>query len=369
MSDLTENTAAEEKSEAPAEASAADIYAKAASFFSAQTVLAVISAAFWIVAVIFSFDKDVGYFASSSWLPPAALAVSASFLLCAVSTYFIIPRGGMPVRIDYSSGLSTASLDFVGFMLLFEGAYRVRDLILTFESKKVYFDRSYLSYSSNRAGRVSVVLSVLAIVFCVTSALYFLLRAAGGKGRRGILTVLGLCVAFRAVAGIGTVYFDMTLAINAPGKLAVELALICVMLWMLLEVRFLLPAEYAKPKLYFTFSLITFAVCFCAGTATAAGYLCGLEKNGVLFIEGVFCLIIGVLVWIRTLLFIRKIARASRSGDGYLGDPECTDAEVSEADPETEENGTDSSAAPDDAGGEEAGITENDTKENRPDET
>ncbi len=369
MSDLTENTAAEEKTGTPAEASAADVYAKAASFFSAQTVLAVISAAFWIAAVIFSFDADVGYFASSAWLPPAALAVSASFLLCAVSTYFIIPRGGMPVRIDYSSGISSASLDFVGFMLLFEAAYRVRDFILTFDAKKEYFDRSLMSYSSNRAGRVSVVLSVLAIVFCAASALYFLLRATGGKGRRNLMTVLGLCAAFRAVAGVGLVYFDMTVAINAPGKLAVEFALVCVMLWTLLEVRFLLPEGYAKPKLYFTFSLITFASCFCAGTATAVGYLCGLEKNGTLFIEGVFCLITGVLAWIRTLMFIRKIGRASRSGDGYLGDPECTDAAVSEEDPETEESGAQPDVVPDADGGEEAGTTGNDTKEAGPDET
>ncbi len=325
----TEETAAEPAAERTALPS--DVSSKASAFLYGICALTAVCAALWILAVLFGFEADVGYFRRGALLPAGALAVFAAGGCCAVASFLLIPRGGMPRNTRYQSGVNAAALDFCGFILLFEAGLRVKEFINGIKAVKaalaLYSDVGLFAamradFAENRPDRMALILSGVAVVAGALAAFYFLARGAGDRLNRNLLAVFGVCCGFRALCGLGIIYFDLTVAINSPLKLAAEIALICVMLWTMLEVRFILPEGYARPELYFSFSLFTVLVCVPAGAGVLAASLSHAVSSDGLLVEGAFCLVIGVLAAIRLFLFTGKIRKAAVEGDCYEADEE-----------------------------------------------
>ena len=332
--------------EAPAAAKPSDVTGKVSAFLYATLALTLVAAVLRVAASLYEYESAVGYFVRGGPLYAASNAAAAVCVLLAAVSFFLIPKGGMPIDADYRSSFGSACLDFVGFMLFFEALYRARELFPILRDGSPAFDRSNPSYADARPERIIIILSGAAVIFCAIAAFYYLWRAIGKTRRRGLMAFFGLFPGFRAVCGFGIIYFDLTVAINSPVKASVELALICVMLWSLLEVRFLLPYGYAKPRLYYSFSLATVAFCLFAGVSVSVMYLCGIEKNANLFIESVYCLITGLLALVRLFQFSRRIAAAAAAGaDGYLP------CDLKPVDEENDGNAPESAAEPEDGQG------------------
>ena len=345
----TEKTAPEE----PKTAAPSDVSPKVSIFLYAISALTAVCTALWVLAVLFCFEADIGYFKRGNLLPAGALAVFAAGGCCAAASFILMPHGGMPRNTRYPGGLSTAALDFCGFILLFEAGLRVKDVISGIKAVRaslaLYGDLGRFAamradFAENRPDRMALILGAVAVVAGALAAFYFFARGAGDRLNKNLLTVFGICLAFRALCGLGIIYFDLTVAINSPLKLAVEVALICIMLWTMLEVRFLLPEGYARPELYYSFSLLTVLTCVPAGAGVLAASLSHAVSNDRLLVEGAFCLVIGALAAIRLFLFVSKIRKAAANGDCYeqeketSGDDDAGDEETAADGGEGEES-------------------------------
>ena len=98
-------------------------------------------------------------------------------------------------------------------------------------------------------------LVIIALVLALVSAVYFLLGATAQKLGYTVKSLLCFAVILWAMVNLFVLYFDITLTINNPAKIAEQLALVSVMLYFLYECRFFL--EKQRPAVYLAIGFIS----------------------------------------------------------------------------------------------------------------
>ena len=174
------------------------------------------------LAVLLSYDVETNYFVSYSFLPSFANILTA-ILFAAAIFFAIIVEKPQPTASPFGSQMWFALPAAIGFGI---GGI---SLLIDFLSK-------------------GVMLSLLTAIACLLSALYVLLSETNLKN-----TFLGFAPPIACAFIVAILYFDQSLEINAPLKVATQCALLPLMLYFTAELRYQLGREL--PRLYIALAL------------------------------------------------------------------------------------------------------------------
>lgn len=274
-------------------------------------------------AILFSYDAEIGYFARGTALPVLADVTCIVGTVAAIGfAFFCRPR----CRAIYNAGarasapvyFATAYAAFVMLGTFMHELWRClseRTAASNFE-KAAAVDNAYTA----RSLRIQGVLIIIGIIASAVSAVYFFCRLSG-KGWREWYVILGFAPGMRGVAGMATIYFDMTVEMNSPNKMLLQLALISVMLYFLLELRMLLGEKKARPRAYAAVGLAATVLTAAASVSLIAAYFAGQVSNAYFFTESFFCFNMMIYIMVRTVAFIEGPYTKADEFDGAECEP------------------------------------------------
>ena len=186
------------------------------------------------IACLNYLDEDGYYFTSpiliniSAIIAAASLIFFLSYIWCTRAKVNLIPSFSSPANY-VPCVLVTVGLAFLSVKLL-----------------TVAFAGTALSTLLQKFAFVTAILALLAICYFAASALYISRRSIK-RSNFGLLTLLFLC------AYVAYIYFDTSLPLNAPNKIADEMAYLFVALFFLYEIRLSLGREKWKQYISFGF--------------------------------------------------------------------------------------------------------------------
>lgn len=208
------------------------------------------------LAVLLSYDVATNYFAPNALLPALANALTAALFVVAIFCALITEKP-LPSASPFGSQMWVAIPAALGFGI--SGIFLALD----------FFNKN-------------VILSLVTAIFLLLSAAYVLLSETDHKS-----TLLGFTPPIACALLIGILYFDASLEMNAPMKVAVQCALLPLMLYFTTELRYLLGREL--PRLYSALALGSLAASsLCILTVPVASITNRLENT--------YCLISAIAV-------------------------------------------------------------------------
>ena len=186
----------------------------------------------WMLAQF--YNTDTGYFNCDNIYTTIFYLCEALCLVIALAALLAL---GKKIRIAQPAP-SSASL-FAG---LFCGFLMLASVVLYFlETSLSQVFESYLL--------------IIAIILALVSAVYFVFGTTAQKIGYTVKTILCFSVVFWAMVNLFVLYFDISLTINNPSKIAEQLALVSVMLYFLYECRFFI--EKQRPAIYLAVGFIS----------------------------------------------------------------------------------------------------------------
>ncbi|MBQ8689871.1 MAG: hypothetical protein IJ515_05875 [Clostridia bacterium] len=186
------------------------------------------------IACLNYLDEDGYYFSSSTLINISAIIAAAaiifflSYIWCAREEINLIPSFSSPANY-IPCALVTVGLAFLSVQLF-----------------AVAFSNQMLVTFTQKFALVAAILALLAIGYFVVSALYISRRSIK-RSNYGLITLLFLC------AYVAFIYFDTSLPLNAPNKIADEMAYLFIALFFLYEIRLSLGRERWKQYIAFGF--------------------------------------------------------------------------------------------------------------------
>ena len=174
------------------------------------------------LAVLLSYDVESNYFVSYSFLPIFANILTATLFAAAILFAIIIEKP-QPTSSPFGTQMWIALPGAIGF-----GICGISLLI---------------DFLSN-----GMMLSFATAIVCLLSAIYVLLSETNLKN-----TLLGFVPPIACALMVAILYFDQSLEINAPLKVATQCALLPLMLYFTSELRYRLGREL--PRLYIALAL------------------------------------------------------------------------------------------------------------------
>lgn len=240
---------------------------------AALAITVLLALLFRILALLFSFDAQIGYFQKGSILILLTYVLEGiSVALCAALPFLI---NNARVR-GASASPGVAELIgaiFTAMMLPITAAY----LLL-----------------KGRTGLVApALLSILAALLCLIGIGFFVTRLFSFK--QDTRALFGYALIFGAALLMMIAYLDRYTQTNAPHKLSQHLCMLCMMLAVLYEARALVGRDLPRVRLAVT--ALAFALCgifslsnliaFCAGAYDDLTYLvCDLPALGFAIYSG-----------------------------------------------------------------------------------
>ncbi len=213
-------------------------------------------------SLIMCYDRDIGYYVRSAFLPDAFHAVCVIAALLALSAFFLLPKGDI-----YERKLNTTLASRLGavFALCGTAVYMMLSLIgKTGDS---------IIYSSSASGTGSFI-EALSVIFAFLAIIYFAVVIAG-KGDKGEAPVyFGYGVILFVLMVLAKTYFDFFTTMNSPNKLLLQISFMSIMLYMLFELRF--GIEKAMPKGYIASALAAVFFTFVTSVPGIIMYFLGI---------------------------------------------------------------------------------------------
>lgn len=206
----------------------------------ASIAFAVIATILRIFATLCSYDTDTHYFADGAILP--ALSVIAAFLGAAVGTVaaYLTVIDASSMRIFPARVSTVGLLPTIGF-----GASAV-----------LFAVHFFVKYPST--------VSILTALFTGLSAFYAIAVAIPSiRSHTTATAALGFLPPIACILYNAHYYFDATIEMNAPIKTSAQVGLLCAMLYLVAEVRFLLGTP--QPRVFL--ALTAWLCCFGALSA------------------------------------------------------------------------------------------------------
>ena len=218
-------------------------------------VITALSVALRITAVLLDFDVRTGYFDSKGLVNAASIIVTAgSFLLF---TYAFVGAKQEKLIATFTTPSTYIPSGAIVAALLFfavKSYERIRDFDLLPEYARGF--QNITKYvSQNLPQFVTAVLVPLSLL----AAVYFILNATVDKRASEARAGFGICTVILFALYASFLYFDTTLAINAPNKIVDQMAFIFAALFFLYEIRISLGRECWH--LYMAFGFIAATLC------------------------------------------------------------------------------------------------------------
>ena len=180
------------------------------------------------LAVFTAFDATSNYFLNPSWLPVLAVIFTALGVIFGSIAVFTeekahlagSPFNAKPTVSILASGSISASLPITVFLFLFQG-----------------------TPSNSLLTKLLIIFATLALIYEIL-CLFPPLRAE----HSGILTLIGFSTVLLCVVCNAYYYFDVTVEMNAPFKVSLQMGLLASMVYFTGELRYLLGKPL--PRLY-----------------------------------------------------------------------------------------------------------------------
>ena len=204
-------------------------------------------ASLFMVIGILSIEKGTNYFESGVVLPILATIWAMIAFIAAVIFAIIIPKEEIEAKSPFGSDLLTALPAALGF-----GVGAIFMVIEFAKSQKILF--------------------LIATLFLLLSAAHVLLCETERKS-----TLLGFAPPIACALLVAVLYFDTSLEMNAPLKVASQCALLPLMLYFTAELRYLLGREI--PRLYLALALISIVLSSLCVLAIPVACLTGALEN------------------------------------------------------------------------------------------
>jgi hypothetical protein len=180
---------------------------------------------------------------------------------------------------------------------------------------------------------------MLAGVFLLISAIYFLLTWVPEMQKKSQNIVLGLFVPLSAVLLISLTYFDFLVPLNSPVKLHFQLSAVLFILFSVYELRAL--AEKPRPRVYFALAMLTVFFSSVSSVPQIVAYATGRISSYPQLLYAVFSLCVLIYTVGRLAVYVSARDLLERISDQTYTEedlfPDETEAEAeAEAEVETE---------------------------------
>ncbi|MBO7274337.1 MAG: hypothetical protein J6V22_05730 [Clostridia bacterium] len=179
------------------------------------------------VAILVSYDTGTNYFVANAPLPFITNLITMLLVAAAIACALITEKP-TPTASPFGLQIWVAIPAALGFAI--SGVFSLLTFLIT-----------------------KATLSLIAAVLLLLSAIHMLLSETGAK-----LSFLGFFPPLACASLVCILYFDASLEMNAPMKVAVQCALLPLMLYFTAELRYLLGREL--PRLYYALALGSLAV-------------------------------------------------------------------------------------------------------------
>ncbi len=197
--------------------------------------------------VLFFYDADANYFKSNALFPELATIWALLAFAAAIIFALIIPKEETLSKSPFGTNLVFALPAALGF-----GAGAIFTVIEFAKSQKILF--------------------LIATLFLLLSAAHVLLSETDRKS-----TLLGFAPPIACALLVGVLYFDASLEMNAPLKVATQCALLPLMLYFTAELRYLLGREISR--LYLALALGSVAASSLCVLAVPVAFFAGFLNN------------------------------------------------------------------------------------------
>ena len=240
------------------------------------------------IAIAFSYDKSTNYFTTNSILFPLATAVAILTFALAIAAALMTPKENLVAISPFGSNLLTALPAALGFGI---GAiFSILEFV-----------------KSNFA------LLLVTTVFLLLSATYVLLSET-----ERVSTFWGFAPPIACALMVGVLYFDTSLEMNAPLKVAVQTALLPLMLYFTAELRYLLKREI--PRLFLALALVSVSLASLCVLAVPTACLMGVLEN-------TNCLAGSIIVAGTNITILLKLKKYLHMTPSHENDTKETDAQ------------------------------------------
>lgn len=219
------------------------------AFFCGRLVpVAALAATFFMVlGVLLSYEEGTNYFEANAIIPLLATIWAFLSLASAVAFALLVPKEETLSKFPFGANLLVALPASLGFAI--SGIF----LVLNFAQSRSY-------------------LALAAAVALLLAALHVLLLEAGY-----CVKALGFIPPVACALLVCILYFDTSMEMNAPLKVASQCALIPLMLYFTAELRYLL--DRALPRLYLALALASIALSSLCTLAVPVAVFAGLLDN------------------------------------------------------------------------------------------
>lgn len=282
-----------------------DMSTKVRTYLFSAAGLAVLAAALRTAALFTSFDREIGYFRPHAFLSTASGVMLVLAAVWALTGLWLIPDTALPRFMSSGGKLTAFFAAFTAGVFLVDLIYSsgtFAETVKSGEAARILAQFKHLRYyrlASDRAARFAFILSALALLCSLAAAVYFFMLSLPRAHRPG-LAFAGMAAILRLLCGIARIYFDMDLVMNSPNKILLQTAFVCLMLFLLAEIRFLLEEKYARPRLYVVSALLALVTATVAGFSILIGYFGGVLKKFPYFgTEGFLCTALALYVFAR----------------------------------------------------------------------
>lgn len=210
-------------------------------------VASMIATFFMTFSVLFCYEKASNYFEPNTFIPVLATIWAILGLVAAVIFAIIVPQEEIASISPFGSNLLVT--------LPAAGGFGIGAIILIAE------------YAKSQS-----ILFLVASLFLLLSAAHVLFSETNTKA-----SFLGFIPPVACAMLVAILYFDASLEMNAPMKVAAQTALLPLMLYFTTELRYLLNREL--PRLYLALALISVALASLCVLSVPVACLMGALKN------------------------------------------------------------------------------------------
>ncbi len=255
-------------------------------------ILCAVCFAAYLVSFL-SISDGSDYFPTDMLLPKAVGSLAVTSVICFLSALVLIPKGALPTDLPaHKRPCIIAIFPIIGSLIA--GA-----IGMTYLSPAEFA----AVLTRQRPIDTNAICTALVLLGTVCSGCYYVLRIGNSAKNAGAAVVLGSGPIALMTGLCGLTYFESDHHMNAPAKLAFQLAFVATMLFLTAELRTLL--DRAQPRRYLaTACLALFAnVCALAGAAPALLHPEQTMHSTRILGFALFCLCNGMYVAYRLFAF------------------------------------------------------------------
>lgn len=236
-------------------------------YLIASLVIALAMTVFRIYMICTEYETETYFFKYGSPLPDIFNYTLVALIVIIFAFFIFTKKKSLPDDYGKTSIPTVITAAATGFLSFIGGLYAASQLLITNDPAG---EAAVVSESAQRVETFAFIQCLLSLgVFA-----YFLLTAFSLHRCSVMKTVFGIIAILWHVVFLLVIYFDMTRPINAPIRLMFQFAILASMIYLIVEMRFLL--GIAKPRLFMSVSFISIIIIMSAALPMTVCAIAGL---------------------------------------------------------------------------------------------